>query len=56
MFANIGPIGFIVIIAVALLFWGPKKLPELGKATGETIRAFRQSISGKDHDSKEKTK
>lgn len=48
MLANIGPIGFLVILGVALLFWGPKKLPELGKATGSTLRAFRNSINGKD--------
>lgn len=55
MLANIGPIGFLVILGVALLLWGPKKLPELGKATGETLRAFRHAINGKDEEPAKKT-
>jgi sec-independent protein translocase protein TatA len=54
MLANIGPIGFLVILGVALLLWGPKKLPELGKATGETLRAFRHAVSGKDEEAVKK--
>lgn len=54
MLANIGPIGFLVILGVALLLWGPKKLPELGKATGETLRAFRHAVSGKEEEAAKK--
>lgn len=47
MFANIGFAGVFFILFVALLLWGPTKLPELGKAVGQTLREFRQSINGK---------
>ncbi|NEU32172.1 twin-arginine translocase TatA/TatE family subunit [bacterium LRH843] len=39
--------GSIAIIAlVALLIFGPKKLPELGKAAGNTLREFKQATKG----------
>jgi sec-independent protein translocase protein TatA len=53
MFSSIGLPGLIVILVVALLLFGPKKLPELGRATGQTLKMFRDAVSGKD-DSKEK--
>ncbi len=39
---NIGIGGFVLIFIVALLFFGPSKLPQLGRAIGTTIREFRQ--------------
>ncbi|MDF2721468.1 MAG: hypothetical protein K0Q59_1143 [Paenibacillus sp.] len=41
MMPNIGPTGFILIILVALLLFGPSKLPELGRAFGRTLREFK---------------
>ncbi|MFK7697015.1 twin-arginine translocase TatA/TatE family subunit [Paenibacillus sp. HJGM_3] len=38
---NIGTTGFILIILVALLLFGPSKLPELGRAFGRTLREFK---------------
>jgi len=38
---NIGVTGFILIIIVALLLFGPSKLPQLGRAIGTTLREFR---------------
>ncbi|CAM4418618.1 twin-arginine translocase TatA/TatE family subunit [Paenibacillus tarimensis] len=38
---NIGPTGFILLILVALLLFGPSKLPELGRAFGRTLREFK---------------
>lgn len=38
------PMHLLVIMGVALLVFGPKKLPELGKGIGEGIRGFRASI------------
>ena len=38
------PMHLLVILGVALLVFGPKKLPELGKGIGEGIRGFRASI------------
>lgn len=36
----------IVIFIVALLFFGPKKLPELGTFLGRSLREFRDSLDG----------
>ena len=36
----------LVVLAIAILVFGPKKLPELGKGLGEAIRGFKTSISG----------
>jgi len=45
---NIGPVELIVILAVALLVLGPKKLPEVGKSLGRGIREFKDGISSSD--------
>jgi sec-independent protein translocase protein TatA len=41
------PLHLIVIFGIALLVFGPKKLPELGKGLGEGIRALKEGM--KDH-------
>ena len=38
------PMHLLVIVGVALLVFGPKKLPELGKGIGEGIRGFKTAI------------
>jgi sec-independent protein translocase protein TatA len=38
------PMHLLIIFGIALLVFGPKKLPELGKGIGEGIRGFRSSI------------
>jgi sec-independent protein translocase protein TatA len=38
------PTHLLVIFGIALLVFGPKKLPELGKGIGEGIRGFRSAI------------
>lgn len=38
----------LVILFIALLVFGPKKLPELGKGLGEGIRSFKDSMNAKD--------
>lgn len=43
---NIGPAELIVILLVALLVFGPRKLPELGKSIGSGLREFRRHTSG----------
>ncbi|SFD77156.1 sec-independent protein translocase protein TatA [Lentibacillus persicus] len=43
---GIGSIGFpglILILMIALIIFGPKKLPEIGKAAGNTLREFKKS-------------
>jgi sec-independent protein translocase protein TatA len=44
--ANIGVSGAILIFVLALIVFGPKKLPELGRAVGTTLREFKQSAKG----------
>jgi sec-independent protein translocase protein TatA len=39
------PMHLLVILGIALLVFGPKKLPELGKGLGEGIRSFKNSLS-----------
>jgi sec-independent protein translocase protein TatA len=48
------PMHLLVIFAIALLVFGPKKLPELGKGLGEGIRALKNGM--KDHDTKAEIK
>ena len=40
------PMHLLVIFAIALLVFGPRKLPELGKGLGEGIRGFKNSLNG----------
>lgn len=40
---NIGVPGLILILMIALILFGPSKLPQLGKAIGETLREFKSS-------------
>lgn len=40
---NIGIPGLILILIIALLIFGPKKLPEMGKAFGQTLKEFKNS-------------
>ena len=40
------PTHLLVILAIALLVLGPKKLPELGKSIGQGIRGFKSAING----------
>ena len=46
MFRQFGAPELIIILSVALLIFGPSKLPQLGQAIGQTIRGFRESMSG----------
>ncbi len=45
---NLGLPEIILIVVVALLFFGPSRLPGLGKSVGEAIRGFKKGISGAD--------
>jgi sec-independent protein translocase protein TatA len=45
---EIGISGLIIILVVALLIFGPKRLPEIGRSLGRGMREFKDSVSGKD--------
>lgn len=53
---NIGLPGIILIVLLALILFGPKKLPELGRAFGRTLREFKEGTKEllKDGDDSEK--
>ncbi len=42
------PMHLVVIFGIALLVFGPKKLPELGKGIGEGIRGFKTAVRGEE--------
>ncbi|HXO33273.1 MAG TPA: twin-arginine translocase TatA/TatE family subunit [Candidatus Acidoferrales bacterium] len=42
------PMHLLIIAGIALLVFGPKKLPELGKGMGEGIRGFKAAMQGKE--------
>lgn len=41
MLSNIGVPGLILILVIALVIFGPKKLPEIGRAMGQTLKEFK---------------
>jgi len=45
---EIGIAGLVVILVVALLIFGPKRLPEIGRSLGKGMREFKDSVTGKD--------
>lgn len=52
----IGPGSIALILGAALVIFGPKKLPELGRAAGDTLREFKNATKDMMDDSKEETK
>lgn len=48
---NVGPMEIAIVLIIALIVFGPKRLPELGKSLGKGIREFRGTIGG-DRDEK----
>ncbi|MDY0393323.1 twin-arginine translocase TatA/TatE family subunit [Virgibacillus halophilus] len=43
MLSNIGIPGLILILVLALIIFGPSKLPEIGKAAGSTLKEFKKA-------------
>lgn len=46
MIQSIGVPGLIIILVIALILFGPSKLPQLGRAVGETLKEFKDSTKG----------
>ncbi len=46
MLSNIGFPGLILILVIALIIFGPNKLPEIGRAVGKSMREFKNATDG----------
>jgi sec-independent protein translocase protein TatA len=47
---NIGPLELAIVLVIALIIFGPKRLPDLGRSLGRGMREFKDSITGKDEE------
>jgi sec-independent protein translocase protein TatA len=59
MLQNIGIPGLILVLVIALIIFGPSKLPEIGRALGSTLREFKSStkeLLSEDQEDSSKTK
>ncbi len=45
MLPGIGPMELIVVLVIALIVFGPKKLPDLGRSLGSGMREFKNSVT-----------
>jgi sec-independent protein translocase protein TatA len=55
---QVGPMELVIVLAIALIVLGPKKLPEVGRSLGRGMREFKDSLAGGDrdeHDAEEPT-
>jgi sec-independent protein translocase protein TatA len=52
---NIGPLELAIVLIIALVIFGPKRLPELGRSVGHGLREFKASITGEDKDDEPRT-
>jgi sec-independent protein translocase protein TatA len=50
----ISPWELLILLVVVLLVFGPKRLPEMGRSLGKGLREFKDSISGKDDDDRDR--
>jgi sec-independent protein translocase protein TatA len=48
--SNIGPFELIIVLVIALIVLGPKRLPEVGRSVGKGIREFKESLNAEDDD------
>jgi len=47
---NIGPLELVIVLAIVLLIFGPKKLPQLGRSLGGGLREFKGAVTGRHKD------
>lgn len=53
MLTNIGIPGLILVLVIALIIFGPSKLPEIGRAVGSTLKEFKHAATDLMHDDTE---
>ncbi|UOQ93519.1 twin-arginine translocase TatA/TatE family subunit [Halobacillus shinanisalinarum] len=56
MLSNIGVPGLILILIIALVIFGPSKLPEIGKAFGSSLKEFKKATGDMMNDDQESKK
>lgn len=56
MLGALGPMELVVILVIAVIIFGPKRIPQMGRALGETIKEFRKAGHEltKDHETDDK--
>ena len=47
---SIGPMELVIVLAIALIVLGPKRLPDAGRSLGRGLREFKDSVAGRDRD------
>jgi len=50
---SVGPTELIIVLVIALVIFGPKRLPDLGRSLGKGMREFKDSITGNSGDDDE---
>jgi sec-independent protein translocase protein TatA len=50
---NIGPLEIGIVLIIALIVLGPKKLPDMGRSLGKGMREFKSAITGNDEEERE---
>jgi sec-independent protein translocase protein TatA len=43
---NVGPLELVIVFVIALIVLGPKRLPEVGRSIGASMREFKDAVSG----------
>lgn len=57
MFENLlQPTHLLLVLAIALLVFGPKNLPQIGRGLGQAIRGFKESVNEGENDNRPQTK
>jgi sec-independent protein translocase protein TatA len=51
---DIGPLELVIVLIIAIVVVGPKKLPQLGRSLGSGMREFKDGITGKSKDEEER--
>jgi sec-independent protein translocase protein TatA len=54
MIGNVGPLEILLVLAIALVVLGPKRLPEAARSVGRGLREFKESLSGIGDDDEER--
>jgi sec-independent protein translocase protein TatA len=50
---NVGPMELVVVLVIALIVLGPKRLPDTARSIGKGMREMREALSGRDDDDEE---